>query len=38
MGAYFLDDDGVLARRPMSPAEELRPLQAANSAGRAAVE
>jgi predicted metal-dependent enzyme (double-stranded beta helix superfamily) len=26
MGAYFLNDDGVLARRPMSPAEELRPL------------
>jgi hypothetical protein len=26
MGAYFLNDDGVLARRPISPAEELRPL------------
>ncbi len=26
MGAYFVQDDGVLARRAMSPAEELRPL------------
>jgi hypothetical protein len=26
MGAYFIDDEGVLARRAMSPAEELRPL------------
>lgn len=25
MGAYFLDDDGVLARRAMSHTEELRP-------------
>lgn len=32
MGAYFVDDDGVLARRPMSPAEELRPLRGAGSA------
>jgi predicted metal-dependent enzyme (double-stranded beta helix superfamily) len=29
MGAYFVDQDGVLARRPMSPAEELRPLDPA---------
>jgi predicted metal-dependent enzyme (double-stranded beta helix superfamily) len=26
MGAYFIDDDGMLARRSMSPAEELHPL------------
>ena len=26
MGAYYLAPDGVLGRRPMSPAEELRPL------------
>ena len=32
MGAYFLDDDGVLARRAMSPEEELRPLRAARAA------
>jgi hypothetical protein len=32
MGAYFVDDDGVLARRPISPAEELRPLRGAGSA------
>ncbi len=29
MGAYFVGDDGVLARRPMSPAEELRPVREA---------
>jgi predicted metal-dependent enzyme (double-stranded beta helix superfamily) len=34
MGAYFLNDEGVLARRPMSPAEELRQLPGA-SRGRA---
>jgi len=28
MGAYFVGADGVLARRPMSPEEELQPLQA----------
>jgi hypothetical protein len=27
MGAYFVGADGVLARRPMSPEEELQPLQ-----------
>jgi len=32
MGAYVVDDDGVLARRTMSSAEELRPLQALSSA------
>src|SRR5208283_3368199 len=32
MGAYFVADDGVLARRTMSSAEELRPLQALSSA------
>jgi predicted metal-dependent enzyme (double-stranded beta helix superfamily) len=37
MGAYFVNDDGALGRRPMSPAEELRPLQAASGAGQAAV-
>jgi predicted metal-dependent enzyme (double-stranded beta helix superfamily) len=26
MGAYIVDEDGVLARHPVSPAEELRPL------------
>lgn len=31
MGAYFVDDEGVLARRPMSPAEELQPLSGAGS-------
>jgi hypothetical protein len=25
MGAYVIDDDGVLARHPMSASEELRP-------------
>jgi predicted metal-dependent enzyme (double-stranded beta helix superfamily) len=30
MGAYFLNEDGVLARRPMSPADELRPLAKGN--------
>ena len=25
MGAYEIDDDGVLARHPMSSSEELRP-------------
>jgi len=35
MGAYYIAPDGVLARRPMSPAEELRPLAlAGSSAGR----
>jgi predicted metal-dependent enzyme (double-stranded beta helix superfamily) len=29
MGAYFLNEDGVLARRPMSSAEELRPVPSA---------
>ncbi|HXA53700.1 MAG TPA: cysteine dioxygenase family protein [Solirubrobacteraceae bacterium] len=29
MGAYLIDSDGVLGRRPMTPAEELRPLQEA---------
>jgi len=28
MGAYFIDADGVLARRALSPVEELRPLHA----------
>jgi len=28
MGAYVVGSDGVLARRPMSPEEELRPLLA----------
>jgi len=32
MGAYFVDDQGLLARRPMSPAEELRPLEGAGAA------
>ena len=27
MGAYHVGDDGVLARHPVSPAEELRPLE-----------
>jgi predicted metal-dependent enzyme (double-stranded beta helix superfamily) len=27
MGAYFVDGDGVLARRPTAPTEELRPAQ-----------
>jgi hypothetical protein len=27
MGAYFVGAEGVLARRPMSPEEELQPLQ-----------
>ena len=26
MGAYYLDEDGLLARRAMAPEEELRPL------------
>jgi predicted metal-dependent enzyme (double-stranded beta helix superfamily) len=30
-GAYFVDGEGVLARRPMSAAEELRPLDAARA-------
>lgn len=38
MGAYFVNDDGALARRPMSPAEELRPLQAASGARQAVVQ
>jgi predicted metal-dependent enzyme (double-stranded beta helix superfamily) len=29
MGAYAIDHDGVLARHPVSPTEELRPLRAA---------
>jgi hypothetical protein len=31
MGAYFLDDDGALARRAMSPEQELRPLEDAEA-------
>jgi hypothetical protein len=27
MGAYLVDDDGVLVRHPVSQAEELRPLR-----------
>jgi hypothetical protein len=27
MGAYHVSDDGALARHPVSPAEELRPLE-----------
>jgi predicted metal-dependent enzyme (double-stranded beta helix superfamily) len=30
MGAYAVNDDGVLVRHPMSPAEELRPLDQAD--------
>jgi predicted metal-dependent enzyme (double-stranded beta helix superfamily) len=30
MGAYAVDDDGLLARRPVSSAEQLRPLQRAD--------
>jgi hypothetical protein len=30
MGAYAIDDDGVLARHPMSYEQELRPLQSAS--------
>ena len=37
MGAYFVEDDGVLARRPMSPAEELRPLAGVADAATAAT-
>jgi predicted metal-dependent enzyme (double-stranded beta helix superfamily) len=33
MGAYAVDDDGVLARHPVSSAEELRPLSAATDLG-----
>ncbi len=29
MGAYVVDDDGVLARHPVAPVEELRPLERA---------
>jgi hypothetical protein len=36
MGVYFVDDEGLLARRPISPAQELRPLEVV-SAGYAAV-
>jgi predicted metal-dependent enzyme (double-stranded beta helix superfamily) len=32
MGAYFVGADGVLARRPMSPQEELQPLQGIGAA------
>lgn len=32
MGAYYLDDDGLLARRAMAPEEELRPLAASRAA------
>jgi predicted metal-dependent enzyme (double-stranded beta helix superfamily) len=32
MGAYYLDEDGLLARRAMSPEEELRPLSMARAA------
>ncbi len=32
MGAYFLDEDGLLARRAMAPEEELRPLAGARAA------
>ena len=31
MGAYFVDEEGVLARRPMTADEELRPLNTANA-------
>jgi predicted metal-dependent enzyme (double-stranded beta helix superfamily) len=33
MGAYFIAEDGVLARHPTSPAEELRPLSEAHDNG-----
>jgi len=36
MGAYFLDDQGVLARRAMSPEEELRPLAGTGAEATAA--
>ena len=32
MGAYYLDEDGLLARRAMAPEEELRPLAASRAA------
>ncbi len=32
MGAYYLDEDGLLARRAMAPEEELRPLEGARAA------
>lgn len=33
MGSYLVDDDGVLARHPVSHTEELRPLRAAADLG-----
>ena len=33
MGAYFVDEEGLLARRAMSPAEELRPLEGTGAGG-----
>jgi predicted metal-dependent enzyme (double-stranded beta helix superfamily) len=35
MGAYFIGEEGVLARRSMSPAEELRPLERPDASARA---
>jgi len=32
MGAYYLDEDGLLARRAMTPEQELRPLSTARAA------
>ncbi len=32
MGAYYLDEDGLLARRAMAPEEELRPLAGTRAA------